>query len=48
MKHWIMKSPPEEEMKSIKLKSFGEYNIVGQSKQPLDLPPEPNANEYLP
>ena len=28
----------EEEMKSIKLKSFGEYTIVGQSKQPLDLP----------
>ena len=28
----------EEEMKSIKLKSFGEYSIVGQSKQPLDLP----------
>ena len=30
----------EEEMKSIKLKSFGEYSIVGQSKQPLDLPPK--------
>ncbi len=28
----------EEEMKAIKLKSFGEYSIVGQSKQPLDLP----------
>jgi len=30
----------EEEMKSIKLKSFGEYSIVGQSKQPFDLPPK--------
>ena len=30
----------EEEIKAIKLKSFGEYNIVGQSKQPLDLPPK--------
>ena len=28
----------EEEIKSIKLKSFGEYSIVGQSKMPLDLP----------
>ena len=30
----------EEEMMSIKLKSYGEYNIVGQSKQPFDLPPK--------
>jgi isoquinoline 1-oxidoreductase len=28
----------EEEMKAIKLKSFGEYSIVGQSKVPLDMP----------
>ena len=28
----------EEEMKAIKLKSFGEYSIVGQSKLPFDLP----------
>ena len=27
----------EEEMKAIKLKSFGEYSIVGQSKLPFDL-----------
>ena len=28
----------EDEMKAIKLKSFGEYNVVGQSKTPFDLP----------
>lgn len=28
----------EDEMKAIKLKSFGEYSVVGQSKLPFDLP----------
>ncbi len=28
----------EDEMKAIKLKSFGEYSVVGQSKVPFDLP----------
>ncbi|MBJ56704.1 MAG: aldehyde dehydrogenase [Rickettsiales bacterium] len=28
----------EDEMKAIKLKSFGEYNVVGKSKLPFDLP----------
>ena len=34
----------EEEMKSIKLKSFGEYNIVGKSKLPFDIPSKLNGS----
>jgi len=37
-KNTIDRTFSEEEMKSIKLKSFGEYSIVGQSKLPFDLP----------
>ena len=37
-KNTIDRTFSEEEIKSIKLKSFGEYSIVGQSKMPLDLP----------
>ena len=37
-KNTIDRTFSEEEMKAIKLKSFGEYSIVGQSKLPFDLP----------
>jgi isoquinoline 1-oxidoreductase len=37
-KNTIDRTFSEEEMKAIKLKSFGEYSVVGQSKLPFDLP----------
>ena len=37
-KNTIDRTFSEDEMKAIKLKSFGEYSIVGQSKLPFDLP----------
>jgi isoquinoline 1-oxidoreductase len=37
-KNTIDRTFSEEEMKAIKLKSFGDYSIVGQSKLPFDLP----------
>ena len=37
-KNTIDRTFSEEEMKAIKLKSFGEYDVVGKSKVPFDLP----------
>ena len=37
-KNTIDRTFSEEEMKAIKLKSFGEYEVVGKSKVPFDLP----------
>ena len=37
-KNTIDRTFSEEEMKAIKLKSFGEYSVIGQSKLPFDLP----------